>query len=383
MPVLTCGGMRFQQSWQEFEKSGLDADNQANLDATVRRAFDLGINHFETARGYGSSELQLGLVLPTLPRDEIIVQTKIGVKDSEEEFLSAFETSMGHLQLDHVDLLSVHGINGMADLDRTMNKGTIAACRKLVAEGRARHIGFSTHAGPEVIIAALQTDAFSYVNLHWYYIDQRNWPAIAEAASLDVGVFIISPVDKAGQLFKPPAKLVDLCAPYTPMGFNDLFCLQHSAIQTLSIGAARPSDFDAHMAILPDLDRKPAEKIEPILNRLQDALVQALGDDWVEHWADGVPQPEDHPEEVSIYHILRLHNLAKAFDMVDFGRYRYNLLGEGGLWFPGIKAEDLDGALLAKRLAGNPRLARIETALRETHEMLSGEKVIRLSESET
>ena len=52
-------------------------DNQANLEATIHRALELGINHIETARGYGTSEMQLGRVLPKLPRDKIIVQTKV------------------------------------------------------------------------------------------------------------------------------------------------------------------------------------------------------------------------------------------------------------------------------------------------------------------
>ena len=47
------------------------------LCATIRRALEVGINHIETARGYGTSELQLGRVLPSLPRDQIILQTKV------------------------------------------------------------------------------------------------------------------------------------------------------------------------------------------------------------------------------------------------------------------------------------------------------------------
>jgi predicted aldo/keto reductase-like oxidoreductase len=77
MPVLTCGGMRYQYQWQDMPLDGIPADKQANLEATVRRALDLGINHIETARGYGSSERQLRQVLPGIPRERIIVQTKI------------------------------------------------------------------------------------------------------------------------------------------------------------------------------------------------------------------------------------------------------------------------------------------------------------------
>ena len=40
-----------------------------------------------------------------------------------------------------------------------------------------------------------------------------------------MGVFIISPNDKGGKLYEPPPKLTELCAPLTPMQFNDLYCL--------------------------------------------------------------------------------------------------------------------------------------------------------------
>ena len=60
MPVLSCGGMRYQFKWQDVDPSEIPADNQENLAATIHRALELGINHIETARGYGSSEMQLG-----------------------------------------------------------------------------------------------------------------------------------------------------------------------------------------------------------------------------------------------------------------------------------------------------------------------------------
>ena len=49
MPVFTCGGMRFQNSWKDEEV--VPDDNQKNLEATVQRALDSGINHIEAARG--------------------------------------------------------------------------------------------------------------------------------------------------------------------------------------------------------------------------------------------------------------------------------------------------------------------------------------------
>src|SRR5438309_2957027 len=131
MPVFSCGGMRFQFKWQDVGSSDIPRENQQNLEATVHRAFELGINHFETARGYGSSEMQLGRVLPSLPRDKIIVQTKVGPKETAEEFLKTFETSMKYLRLDYVDLLSLHGVNNRQLLGWSLRKnGCLDAARK-------------------------------------------------------------------------------------------------------------------------------------------------------------------------------------------------------------------------------------------------------------
>ena len=94
------------------------------------------------------------------------------------------------------------------------------------------------------------------MNLHWYFVNDFNWPAIEAATKHDMGVFIISPNDKGGKLYEPPAKLRELCAPLSPMQFNDLYCLARPQVHTLSIGAARPADFDEHIAALAHYDRR-------------------------------------------------------------------------------------------------------------------------------
>src|ERR1043166_9447465 len=99
MPVISCGGMRYQFKWQDVKPSEIPADNQANIEACIHRALELGINHIETARGYGTSEMQLGRILPELPRDKIIVQTKVAPRPTAKEFLRVFDTSMDYLGL--------------------------------------------------------------------------------------------------------------------------------------------------------------------------------------------------------------------------------------------------------------------------------------------
>lgn len=380
MPVFSCGGMRYQFKWQDVPYNTIPQDNQRNLEATIRHAVDVGINHIETARGYGTSEVQLGQILPKLPRDQLIIQTKVSPKENVREFRETLEQSLKNLQLDYVDLLGIHGINTPELLDWAVRPGgCLEVVRQFQQQGRIRYVGFSTHAPTDLIVKTIATNQFDYVNLHWYYISQQNWPAIEAATRHDMGVFIISPSDKGGMLYKPPQKLVDLCQPLSPMVFNDLFCLSHPQVHTLSLGAARPADFDEHLKILPLLDR-PDEVLPPILARLEDAAIQALGKDWYKTWDVGLPQLEEVPGHVNVQVILWLRNLAIAYDMTEYAKVRYNMLGNASHWFPGNKADQLRPRAMQPCLNNSPHADKIPTLLAEAHKMLGGAEVKRLSQ---
>ncbi|MGK4001796.1 aldo/keto reductase [Sorangium sp. So ce1036] len=379
MPVLSCGGMRYQHSWTD--KDDIPAEGQRNVEACIARALELGINHIETARGYGTSEEQLGRILPKLPRERIIVQTKVSPDADPRKFLETFERSMERLRLDHVDLFAIHGVNDATRLEWSVRKGgCLDAALELKRQGRVRAVGFSTHGPLRVILAMIEDGRFDYVNLHWYYVNQLAWPAIQAATARDMGVFIISPTDKGGRLHEPSDKLARLCAPLSPIVFNDLFCLARPEVHTISIGAARPSDFDEHMKVLPLLadERAARGALEPIARRLDEELVRVLGREWIETWQVGLPEWESVPGHVNVREILRLYNLARALDMTAYGKARYNLLGNGDHWFPGNRADRVQELDLASALARSPQRHRIPGVLAEAHALLAGEEVRRL-----
>ncbi|MCL4693549.1 MAG: aldo/keto reductase [Candidatus Hydrogenedentes bacterium] len=373
IPVISCGGMRFQESWNSGDD--VSEESQKNLEATVRRAFELGINHFETARGYGTSEFQLGKILPQLPRDEIIVQTKVGACANPQEFVDTFNYSMSLLNLDYVDLFAMHGVNNAECHEHA--KVCMDHALQWKKEGRIRNLGFSTHDNCAGIIKSIELDTFDYVNLHWYYIFQDNWPAILEANKRDMGVFIISPNEKGGLLFKESDKLRELCAPLHPMVFNGLFCLSRPEVHTLSCGASKPSDFEIHLETA-ELSDQAAGVAGPIEARLDEEMDRVLGKEWVEFWDEGLPEWHETPGELNIPWILRLRNLALAFDMIEFGKMRYNLFGSGGHWFPGKQVEDLEALDLSECLKNSPYRDQIPAMIAETHAMLVGEKRKRL-----
>ena len=380
MPVFSCGGMRYQHSWKDVSPADIPKKNQENLEATIHRSIELGINHIETARGYGTSEIQLGKVLPQFERDRLIIQTKVSPKASPKEFRDTFNTSLRNLQLDYIDLLGLHGINNAETLHNSIRPGgCVDIAKQLQAEGKVKHIGFSTHGPTQTIVDAIETNHFDYVNIHWYYIFQDNWPAIEAATERDMGVFIISPSDKGGHLYAPPQKLIDLCEPLSPMVFNDLFCLNRPEVHTLSLGAARPSDFDEHLKVLPLVERAD-EVLAPILERLEQQAIATLGENWYRTWQKGLPDIQSTPGNINISIALWLGNLIKAFDMTEYAQARYNLLGSGGHWFPGYKADRLKDYDLTASLKNSPHADTIPQRLTEIHEKLGSADVKRLSQ---
>jgi len=380
MPVLTCGGMRFQQGWEDLDPEEVKREVQENVEALVHYALDNGINHIETARGYGSSEMQLGWVLPKIDRDRLLVQTKVGVKETAAEFLEAFEVSMNYLQLEYVDFLSIHGINTPELLETSLRKGGCRdAIRQLQKEGRVRFCGFSTHAGPETVVPACETGEFDYVNLHWYFVyNPIHWPMVEAAAKQDMGVLIISPNDKGGVLYHPTQKMAKLCDPFSPMQWNGLYCLSRPEVHTLSIGAANPSDFDEHISAVSNHWKDP--EVGKVEERIVQSLENDLGADWVHHWHEGLPHYTETPGNINVKEILRLWTFWKGLDLLELAKLRYNLLGNAEHWFPGMSAVDvgkMDWACLSRSRFAD----RIPGILAEAHQAFFEKPAKRISES--
>jgi hypothetical protein len=380
--------MRFQQSWTDLPAEQITAASQANLRATLERAVAAGLHHIETARHYGSSERQLGWLLAEVPDPQRILQTKVPPCADADAFEAELATSFERLAVERIELLAIHGLNLPEHLEHTLRPGgCLEVVRRWQADGRIGHVGFSTHAPLPLIRAAIASDAFDYVNLHWYFIRQDNRAAIELAAEHDMGVFVISPTDKGGHLHSPSQRFRELCEPLHPIVFNDLFCLSarhHDGpvVHTISVGAARPGDLDRHLEALALLEQAD-NLLPPILARLEAARREALGEAWLGSWAEGLPAWQDTPGEINLPVLLWLHNLLAAWDLESFARARYGLLGNGGHWFPGANADAFDNgvseAQLRAVLGGSPWAERIPTILRNLKACLGGQAVRRLS----
>ena len=350
MPVLSLGGMRFQKSWDDLKFSEISQKEQKKVENILNLANKLGFNHIETAKYYGTSEVQLGMGFKNTNKIPSIIQTKIppnrDPKLFELELLKSFEK----LKVNKIDLLSIHGINSPEHLHQAVRDGgCINILKKFQKEKLIGYIGFSTHGESSLIEKAISTNFFDYVNLHWYYINQTNSKVIELAHKYDLGVFIISPTDKGGHLHTPSSKMIDLCRPLHPIVFNDLFCLRNNNIHTISIGIAKEEDFYLHLeavSLLPESDNY----IPKILNNLEKESINSLGLEWVQSWDKNLPNWQNTPGGINIPVLLWLSNLIDSFDLEGFAKSRYQLLGNGSHWFPGNNANSLDNDITESQL---------------------------------
>jgi len=363
LSVITLGGMRYHDGWTP-PRNEVPARTIEQCRDTVQRAFALGINHIETAHGYGKSEHCYGRVLNDelrLPRDSYFFMTK-GAPETGDEAKRMIEEQLRTLRMDYFDLYAWHGLNNRAKFDKALAKGgPVEVLRRYQEQGVLRNVGFSTHAPYRIICEAIGTGLFDFVNLHYYYFWQRNWGAVQLAAAHDMGVFIISPNDKGGQLFNSPPLLHELTKPLTPIQFNARFCLKTPLVHTLSFGVNQPEHFTDIPGIFPVSSPLSAgdAAIEQRLNQ------RVLADPYAGY--DGL-ELENDPSGINIPEVLRFRRLLKCYDMRDFGLYRYNMFSPNDDWVPGDYATPENVAKVDESKA--PPGFPLRELLTETHREL-------------
>lgn len=363
LSVITLGGMRYRDGWSP-PRDEVPRHTIEQCRDTVLRALERGINHIETAHGYGKSEHCYGRVLNQelrIPRDQYFFMTK-GAPESADDAKRVIEAQLRATKLDHIDLYAWHGINTKRRFDVALaSGGPVEVLHRYREQGILGSIGFSTHGPYRIICDAISTGLFDFVNLHYYYFWQRNWGAVQLAHEHDMGVFIISPNDKGGNLFNPPPLLQELTAPLTPIQFNARFCLRTPLVHTLSFGLNQPEHFAELDGILPASVPLSARD-QGILGRLD----RRLSVDPLSAY-DGY-ELDDDPSGINIPEVLRFRRLLKCYDMLDFGIYRYNMLKPDSEWFWGEFAtdENLDRVDYSRAPEGIP----LREMLSETHRAL-------------
>lgn len=164
MEQRRLGRLGHESSVLIYGGAALSDVTQEVADASIDEALAAGINHFDTAAGYGDSELRLGAVMPNI-RDQIFLATKTGERHREAAWRQ-INKSLERLQTDHVDLLQLHAIGDRAELDAaTGSDGALHAAIRAQEEGLTTAIGITGHGheAPATHLEALKRYPFATV----------------------------------------------------------------------------------------------------------------------------------------------------------------------------------------------------------------------------
>jgi predicted aldo/keto reductase-like oxidoreductase len=220
----------------------------------VRRVMDMGINWFDTARGYFDSELRLGEAFKGL-RDRVILISKSTAR-TPEELKTHIDESLSRLQTDYIDFFLFHGSGALEEGCFFGEGGLLDAAVRAVDAGKIRFLGFSAH-GMNLAMRALEVDQFliSMIPANFISREYIDGEFMRRAAERDIAVLAMKPFG-GGRIINPGVCLRFL------KGYPDLFPC---------IGIENPEEMAQNIAIwdrsagLSEQDREEMKRIRDLL----------------------------------------------------------------------------------------------------------------------
>jgi aryl-alcohol dehydrogenase-like predicted oxidoreductase len=178
--VLGFGGIPIQRVSEEEAIS------------VVRRCHELGINYYDTARGYTNSEERIGKALEGI-RDEVFLATKSG-RRTADELLAELETSLRNLRTDWVDVYQLHGVSSREAWEQIKGSGgALEAMYQALDEGRIRHLGITSH-DPAILAEIVREDIFETIMIPYNYLTPKPEEELLPLCrEMDVGTIVMKP----------------------------------------------------------------------------------------------------------------------------------------------------------------------------------------------
>ena len=299
----------------------------------IKNAHQAGINHIETAASYGDAEILIGKALEKLElsdkisRKNWIITTKVLPKGDFNYLINNFKNSLENLKLKKINNLAIHGINLNEHLDWALIGEGKKFLKWILEKGLVNQVGFSSHGSYSLIEDAINSNEFSFSNMHLHYLDQSKINLAELALKKGMGVLAISPADKGGRLYAPSDILLEASHPFHPLELAYRFLLS-KGITTLSLGATKVEDFDLAKKLMNSYQKLTKLEISA-LKKIETTVDQRLNSTKCEQCNFCLPCPN----EIPIPEILRLRNISIGYGQLEFAKERYNLIGRAGHWW--------------------------------------------------
>ena len=328
--------------------------NKEAASKILNRALDLGINYFDTARGYSDSEEKIGLAISDR-RDEFYISTKSHAKTADD-MMRDIERSLKNLRTDYIDIYMCHNLRYPSDYEKVMGfGGAMEALKKAKEEGIIGHIGFSCHRFHETMERGIRSGDFEVIMISYNILnDELNEERIIPLAKeMDVGVIAMKPL--AGGALAAPPKELNVKTEVTITAERALkYVLSNEAVSVAIPGMMRLWELEENARVgetFPSMSEEEKEELLKAAENLRGELFCR---------ACGYCQP--CPQGIRIPIILRLLGYYKRYGLVDWARGRYRMVE--------VKADECINCGQCKEKC--PYNLDVPNMLKEAYTLLSG-----------
>ena len=317
--TLGFGCMRLPEIQKEDGSWEVD---QEKTNEMLMRAYELGVNYFDTALYYchSNSEIAVGKALKPI-RDKVYISTKCPLELVKEpgDFRKTLETSLKKLDTPYVDFYHFWGINQKTFDEKIVPMGLIAEAQKLKEEGLIRHISFSFHDSPEALKHIIDNgQGLASVLLQYNLLDRANEEMIQYAAKKGLGVVVMGPVG-GGRLAAPTelaAKLGPEAVNTYELAFkfvlgNPGVCCALSGMQTIDMVEQNAVVASLENPMSEDEWRRVGENLENLKK-------------FSELYCTGCGYCQPCPKGINIPKIFQAYTYLNVYDLKDLAKNTWN-----------------------------------------------------------
>jgi predicted aldo/keto reductase-like oxidoreductase len=318
-----------------FPMVDIDGKRVVDEDATfpmLRKAFDLGVNYFDTAWMY-CDELSEGAVGKAVKgwRDKIKIADKYPI-GNELGYRACLETQLKRLGMDYVDYYHLHGI-GEWFLTHERRDEFLKEAQQAHEEGLIKHISFSFHDKPETMAKIIDIGIFSSVLAQYNLLDRANEQALADAKARGLGTVIMGPVGGGRVAGLPPElseKLGLKVHSSAELAFRFVFA--NPNVDCAISGMSTLQMVEENCAVASNTDPLSAGEIRRINDAMEEnkrlADLYCTGCDYCKPYC---------AQEVNISRIFLAMNYDRVYGLKQHAREIYQSIG--GQWVKGAKAD--------------------------------------------
>ena len=317
--TLGFGCMRLPEIQQE---DGSWIVDQEKTNAMLMRAYELGVNYFDTALYYchSNSEIAIGKALKPI-RNKVYISTKCPLELVKEpgDFRKTLETSLRKLDTPYVDFYHFWGINQKTFDEKIVPMNLIAEAQKLKEEGLIRHISFSFHDSPEALKHIIDNGiGLESVLLQYNLLDRANEEMIQYAAKKGLGVVVMGPVG-GGRLAAPTelaAKLGTEAVNTYELAFkfvlgNPGVCCALSGMQTIDMVEQNAKVASLENPMSEDEWRRVGESLENLKK-------------FSELYCTGCGYCQPCPKGINIPRIFQAYTYQNVYGLTDLAKNTWN-----------------------------------------------------------